>query len=37
MIGLGLAEISMDGCITKAPSGGERKAAAPRSTGASRG
>lgn len=24
MIGLGLAEVSVDGCITKAPSGGEK-------------
>jgi transposase len=29
MIGLGLAEISVDGCITKAPSGGERAGRSP--------
>ena len=29
MIGLGLGEISVDGCITKAPSGGERAGRSP--------
>jgi hypothetical protein len=29
MIGLGLAEISVDGCITKAPSGGEKAGRSP--------
>lgn len=29
VIGLGLAEISADGCITKAPSGGERAGRSP--------
>jgi hypothetical protein len=29
MIGLGLTEISVDGCITKAPSGGERAGRSP--------
>lgn len=29
VIGLGLAEISVDGCITKAPSGGERAGRSP--------
>lgn len=29
MIGLGLAEIAVDGCITKAPSGGEKAGRSP--------